>query len=194
MGVALKEKINGEYAARDFFRQKRAGAMNKARRKEEQPEGPAMCGTIMSRTGCCQPGWRQAGWSRLTVYEKAFRLRQLQCKDAGDARAEEAARTDRLLRRGRRRGLADMQRQLPQRAGWMKCARAAGRRAALSITSAMPRISGGERSRRWYARLADLAGASAARTAPWRNGAGDQPGYKKKKFSTLRPFARRWMH
>ena len=37
----------------------------------------------------------KAGWSRLTVYEKAFRLRQLACKEARDARAEEARALDR---------------------------------------------------------------------------------------------------
>jgi hypothetical protein len=71
--------------------------MSKARRKEEQPDGPAVVrgDHVQDRVLSPRAG-AKAGWSRLTVYEKAFRLGQLQCKDAGDARVEEARALDRL--------------------------------------------------------------------------------------------------
>jgi hypothetical protein len=71
--------------------------MSKAKRQDEAVEGPAIVASehvrdrvLSSRAGA------KAGWSRLTVYEKAFRLGQLKCKEAGDARAEEARALDRF--------------------------------------------------------------------------------------------------
>jgi len=71
--------------------------MSKAKRQDEVVEGPAIVSgehvrdrVLSSRAGA------KAGWSRLTVYEKAFRLGQLKCKEASDARAEEARALDRF--------------------------------------------------------------------------------------------------
>jgi len=71
--------------------------MSKAKREDETIERPAIVqgdhvqGRVLSsRAGA------KAGWSRLTVYEKAFRLGQLTCKEARDAREEEARALDRF--------------------------------------------------------------------------------------------------
>ena len=72
--------------------------MSKARRTDEEAaEGPAIVASdyVRDRVLSLRAG-AKAGWSRLTVYEKAFRLGQLKCKEARDARAEEARALDRF--------------------------------------------------------------------------------------------------
>ncbi len=70
--------------------------MSKPKRQDETVEGPAIATAdhVRDRVLSVRAG-AKAGWSRLTVYEKAFRLGQLQCKEARDARAEEARALDR---------------------------------------------------------------------------------------------------
>jgi hypothetical protein len=70
--------------------------MSKSKRKEDAIEGPAIAKSdhVRDRVLSGRAG-AKAGWSRLTVYEKAFRLGQLACKEARDARAEEARALDR---------------------------------------------------------------------------------------------------
>jgi hypothetical protein len=72
--------------------------MSKARRTDEEAvDGPAIVTGEHARDRVLSPrAGAKAGWSRLTVYEKAFRLGQLKCKDAGDVRAEEARALDRF--------------------------------------------------------------------------------------------------
>jgi hypothetical protein len=71
--------------------------MSKVKRMDEVVEGPVLVGSdhvrdrvLSSRAGA------KAGWSRLTVYEKAFRLGQLKCKETSDPRVEEARALDRF--------------------------------------------------------------------------------------------------
>ena len=70
--------------------------MSKAKRADEAVDGPAVVTRdhVRDRALSARAG-AKAGWSRLTVYEKAFRLGQFQCKEAPDARAEEARALDR---------------------------------------------------------------------------------------------------
>jgi hypothetical protein len=71
--------------------------MSKVKRQEEVVEGPAIVGRDHVRDRVLSgPAGAKAGWSRLTVYEKAFRLGQLKCKEARDPRAEEARALDRF--------------------------------------------------------------------------------------------------
>jgi len=125
--------------------------MSKAKRQEEVVEGPAIVSgehvrdrVLSSRAGA------KAGWSRLTVYEKAFRLGQLKCKEASDARAEEARALDRFAAaRAFDEGWQICNASFPGGRAWDEVGVAAGRRARSSITSATPRISGGGWNRRW---------------------------------------------
>jgi len=129
---------------------------------------------IMSRTGVLpSPGWPPRRARRADVYEKAFRLRQLQCKDAAMRERKRARTGPALLRRGVRRG-------------WQICSSSPARRAGMSRSgsgtpggfvdhSAMPRISGGEGAGKMgNARLADLRRV-CGENSPCGNG-GDHPG------------------
>jgi hypothetical protein len=122
--------------------------MSKARRQEEVVEGPAIVTgehvrdrVLSGRAGA------KAGWSRLTVYEKAFRLGQLKCKEARDALAEEARALDRYAAaRAFDEGWQICNASFPGGRAWDEVA---GCRARSWITSATPRPSGGGWSRRW---------------------------------------------
>jgi len=73
--------------------------MKKPVKDEEAIDGPAVIGADHVRDRVLSKGaGAKAGWSRLTVYERAFRLGQMLCKErcVGAAREEEGRALDRF--------------------------------------------------------------------------------------------------